>query len=161
MSGTAFCFAGTRIKNILQLGRNAKLTVIYSGNGYHIYVPIDTIVLEQYKEFSSVDQPCTKFIRFAEWYLSDGKSDQSHNGTVSPNNCMLRIPNSINSKNDAQVSIVNRFNFDKVSLPKINLVMGSFLAYLKEMESKDNNLRQAAAAARPDSDKYNNDNNYY
>jgi hypothetical protein len=50
----------TRIKNILQLSRNAKLTV---RNGYHIYVPIDAIVLEQYKEFSSVDQPCTKFIR--------------------------------------------------------------------------------------------------
>ena len=67
-------------------------TVIWSGNGYHIYIPISAVVLEDIKEFDHIDQISTKFLRFAEWYLSSGKSDCSHNTNVSLNNCMLRIP---------------------------------------------------------------------
>ena len=151
-----------RIKNLLEL--KSKPTVISSGNGYHIYIPIDVIVLEEYREFSNVDQPSIKFIRFAEWYLSDGKSDTAHNTTVSLNNCMLRIPSTINSKNGAQVSIVNKFDLDKLPLPKINLIMGSFLAYLKEMETRDKNLRKTAAPMRSNcnnSDKRNNTYYYW
>ena len=61
-----------KIKEILQLH---DPTVIWSGNGYHIYIPINAPVLENIKEFSSIEQISTKFIRFAEWYLSNGKSD--------------------------------------------------------------------------------------
>jgi hypothetical protein len=122
-----------RIKELLEL--ESELTVIWSGNGYHIYIPIDAIVLEKYKEFSTIDQPSVRFIRFAEWYLSDGKSDSAHNRSMSLHNCMLRIPNSINSKNDIQphVSIISKCN-EKAPLPAMNLLMGSFLAYLKETE---------------------------
>jgi hypothetical protein len=125
--------------------------VIWSGNGYHIYIPINAIVLEDKAEFSSIyqQQPSTQFIRFAEWYLSDGKSDSAHNTTVSLNNCMLRIPNTINSKYDmrSQVSIISKFD-NKVPLPKINLLAGSFIAYQKEIqrqEARDNNCRRQAA----------------
>ena len=95
-----------KIKRLLDL----KPTVIWSGNGYHIYVPINAVVLEDIKEFAHIEQVSTKFLRFAEWYLSSGLSDSVHNKTVSLNNCMLRIPGSLNSKNDTQVKIVKKWD---------------------------------------------------
>ena len=122
-----------KIKEILQLSRP---TVIWSGNGYHIYIPMDAPILENIVEFSDTEQVSTRFIRFAEWYLSKGKSDHAHNTTVSLNNCMLRIPGSINSKNNAQVKVVKEFD-KKAPLPNINLLIGSFYVYLRDQEIKD------------------------
>ena len=57
----------TRIKHVLNLNTP---TVIWSGNGYHIYIPINApIVLEDIKEFAGIERVTTKFLRFAEWYL--------------------------------------------------------------------------------------------
>ena len=102
-------------------------TVIWSGNGFHIYIPINAVVLEDIKEFANIDQVSTKFLRFAEWYLSSGKSDCSHNTNVSLNNCMLRIPGSLNSKNSVQVKTIKKWDGNR---PGINLLIGSFCAYL-------------------------------
>lgn len=85
-------------------------TVIWSGNGYHIYLVLDSegIILENVKELSELaDDLSLKFLRFVEWFLSNGKSDKQHNTTVSFNNCMMRIPGSFNSKNNAQIRIIN------------------------------------------------------
>ncbi len=125
-----------KIKEILQLH---SPTVIWSGNGYHIYISINTPVLENIKELSDIEQISTKFIRFAEWYLSNGKSDSAHNTTVSLNNCLLRITGSINSKNNAQVKLVSEFN-NKAPLPNINLLIGSFYAYIRDQQSKEQSL---------------------
>jgi hypothetical protein len=119
-------------------------SVIWSGNGYHVYIPIDAVVLEDIKEFASIDQVSTKFLRFAEWYLSSGKSDTAHNRTVSLNNCMLRIPGTYNSKNNAQVSIIKRW--DNSIKPRITLLLGSFSAYLKDQKLKEQRIRQQNAA---------------
>jgi len=73
-----------------------KPTVIWSGNGYRIYIDVP-IILSDVKELSNIEQVSTKFLRFAEWYLSNGKSDPVHNKSVLVNNCMLRIPGSHNS----------------------------------------------------------------
>lgn len=118
-------------------------TVIWSGNGYHIYVPISAVVLEDIKEFVNIEQVSTKFIRFAEWYLSSGKSDPAHNSTVSVNNCMLRIPETYNSKNNAQVEIIRRWNNFR---PNITLLLGSFCAYLKDQNLKEQRFLQQNAA---------------
>jgi hypothetical protein len=126
-----------KIKELLQLSRPS---VIWSGNGYHIYIPIDAPVLENIVEFSDTEQVSTRFIRFAEWFLSNGKSDPAHNTTVSLNNCMLRIPGSINSKNNARVKVVKEF--DKTApLPNINLLIGSFYVYLKDQQIKESRCR--------------------
>jgi hypothetical protein len=129
-----------KVKELLQL--RCSPTVIWSGNGYHIYIRIDAPVLENIKEFSGIEQVSTKFIRFAEWYLSNGKSDSAHNNTVSLNNCMLRVPGSINSKNNAQVTIIKKFDA-KISRPNINLLIGSFCVYLKGQEIKESRYRCA------------------
>jgi Primase X len=126
-----------KIKELLQLRRP---TVIWSGNGYHIYIPIDAPILENIIEFSDTEQVSTRFIRFAEWYLSNGKSDPAHNTTVSLNNCMLRIPGSVNSKSNAQVKVVKEF--DKTApLPNINLLIGNFYVYLKDQQIKESGYR--------------------
>ena len=80
-------------------------SIIWSGRGYHIIVPLSSngVVLENVKQFEGVPNISVKFLRYVESYLSLKKSDASHNNTVSFNNCMLRIPGSINSKN-AEVS---------------------------------------------------------
>ena len=118
-------------------------TVIWSGNGYHVYIPISAAVLEDVKEFVDIDQVSTKFLRFAEWYLSSGKSDLAHNNTVSLNNCMLRIPGTYNSKNNAQVSVVKRWDNNR---PRITLLLGSFCAYLKDQKLKEQRFIQQNAA---------------
>ena len=51
------------LKNIRDLG--AEPTVLWSGNGYHVYLPINAFVLEQEEVFAKFDQPSNKFLRFA------------------------------------------------------------------------------------------------
>jgi hypothetical protein len=93
-----------------KLGSNP--TVLWSGRGYHVILPLNSngIILETIKEFESVDSISLKFLRYAESYLSLNKSDSQHNYTVSFNNCMLRIPGSINSKNGQTVKITQKWD---------------------------------------------------
>jgi hypothetical protein len=132
-------------KTLLRINHLLSLipTVIWSGNGYHIYIPINAVVLEGIKEFTDIDQVSTKFLRFAEWYLSSGKSDPAHNSTVSLNNCMLRIPGTYNSKNKARVEIIKRWDNSR---PSIVLLLGSFCAYLKSQKLKEQRLHEQYAA---------------
>jgi Primase X len=126
-------------KALLKIKRLLSLipTVIWSGNGYHIYIPINAVVLEDIKQFGHIEQVSTRFLRFAEWYLSSGLSDSAHNNTVSLNNCMLRIPGSFNSKNGSQVKIVSEWDGQR---PNINLLIGTFCAYLKDKSIKEQKL---------------------
>ena len=48
--------------------------VLWSGNGYHVYIPIESrYILEETSTFSKFDEPSKQFLRFAERYLSSGK----------------------------------------------------------------------------------------
>jgi Primase X len=106
------------LDNIKQKLEVSSPTVIWSGNGYHIYLVLDSngINLENVKQFAELDiknrQLSLRFLRFAEWYLSNGKSDRSHNTTVSYNNSMMRVPGSYNSKNGAKVRVVQEWHKD-------------------------------------------------
>jgi Primase X len=143
------------LKNIKEkLGGANNPTVLWSGNGYHIYQPVEALVLEQLEPLARFDQPSRSFMRFAERYLSNGKSDSAHNTTVSFKNCMLRIPGSHNSKcvernNDngiaadestTEVKIMQRW--DVHHRPKINLLLGSFYAYLVDQKFKEMKQQQ-------------------
>src|SRR5215208_6163383 len=106
-------------------------------NGYHLYQPIDAFVLEEENIFSKFDQPSKSFLKFAEQYLSSNKSDPSHNPSFKL--CMIRIPSSFNSKcilegKDPEVRIIQRWDGCR---PKINLVLGSFHAYLVDHRIKE------------------------
>jgi hypothetical protein len=96
--------------------------------------------LEQRPEFSKYEEePSKLFLRFAEWYLSNGKADSNHFKNVSFGNCMLRIPGSYNSKciqrnngitaanSSTRVRIIQEWNRKRAP---IYLLIGSFYAVL-------------------------------
>jgi hypothetical protein len=117
---------------------SVKPTVIWSGNGYHVLVPLEPLqsTLEDMTEFSKFEEPSKKVLRFLEKYLSNGKSDSNHNGTVSFGNCMLRVPGSFNSKhnNDKnQVLIIRKWNNQRLSIKPL---LGDFLAFLLDEKAK-------------------------
>jgi hypothetical protein len=105
-------------------------TVIWSGSGYHVYLVLGAFVLESVDTFNNSrfgTNPSQKFLRFAEWFLSNGKCDPQHNKTISLRNCMLRVPGSINSKNGQTVRIIQKWNGHR---PSIKLLLEDFYVYL-------------------------------
>jgi Primase X len=127
------------LRKIKEKLSEAYPTVLWSGNGYHLYQPIEAFVLEEEEVFSSneFDQPSKAFLRFAEQYLSNNKSDPSHNPSFK--SCMIRIPGSYNSKCilegiDSEVKIIQRWDGYR---PKINLLLRSFHAYLVDQRIKE------------------------
>jgi hypothetical protein len=131
------------LRNIKEKLSEAYPTVLWSGNGYHIYQPIEAFVLEEEEIFSSneFDEPSKAFLRFAEQYLSNNKSDPSHNPSFK--SCMIRIPGSFNFKcilkgEDPEVRIIQRWDGHR---PKINLLLGTFHAYLVDQKKKIRELQ--------------------
>lgn len=56
---------------------------------------------------------------------------------------MLRIPGSTNSKNNAMVKIVKKFDSKhKAEYPNVNPIIGSFCTYLADQEIKENRYRK-------------------
>jgi hypothetical protein len=83
-------------------------TVIFTGNGFHVYQPIRLPVLEQESIFARFENPSTEFIRYAAQKWTNGKNDPANHPSV--NSCMLRVPTSINSKNGKTVEIIQEWN---------------------------------------------------
>jgi hypothetical protein len=142
--------AVSKTLKIIKVELNGNPTVIWSGNGCHIIQPIDAIVLEELDLFSpavtGTDQPSVRFLRWAEKYLSNGKSDPMHNSTVSFGNCMLRVPGSHNSKcvktnggaldsDKTVVKIIQQWNGSR---PTMMLLVGSFHAHLVNQKMRQN-----------------------
>src|SRR5919202_4004183 len=92
-------------------------TVLWTGNGYHVYQPVSGFILEEYETFYEftkyVDKDLTSmFIQFAEEYFTDYAADRLHNPTLK--SCLVRIPGSLNSKSlakrqDAEVKIIQKW----------------------------------------------------
>ncbi len=124
---------------IIRFKINGTPTVLWTGNGYHIYQPIDSAILEEYEQFSQFEHPSLKFIRFAEFSLTSGKSDPSHNPSF--RSCMIRIPGSYNSKyaEDNLVKIIQKWDGYR---PPISLLLGTFHAYLVDQKIKEMKLQK-------------------
>jgi hypothetical protein len=119
----------------IRLKLNGNPTVLWTGNGYHIYQPIEATILEQYQLFEEFEQPSTKFLRFVESYLTNEKSDPSHNPSFK--SCMIRIPGSLNSKSAKdknEVKIIQKWDGYR---PPMNLLLGTFHAYLISEKIKE------------------------
>jgi hypothetical protein len=117
------------LRNIKEKLGVSKSTVIFSGRGYHVIQLLDAngTIFEYIRQFENVPQPSLKFLRFAESFLSNGKSDPSHNNTVSFGNMMLRIPGSLNSKNGQSVRVVTKCDNRR---PPVNYLLRDFRRYL-------------------------------
>lgn len=105
-------------------------TVLWTGNGYHIYQPMEGFILEEEEIFAQLKEPdgkdlTSKFIQFAEEYLTNKKGDPQHNPTV--NSCLVRVPGTSNSKCAQEVKIIQRWNGQK---PAINYLLRYFQLWL-------------------------------
>jgi Primase X len=123
------------LKNINSI--SATPTVLWTGNGYHIYQPIDGFILDEYDIFAEFIDPAkqdltSRFIRFCEEFFSAGKSDPNHRPSV--HSCLLRVPNTFNSKWNEQVRVVQEWNGQK---PAINYLLREFRTYLIDEEMKE------------------------
>ncbi len=105
-------------------------SVLWTGNGYHIYLPISAIVLDQESIFSKNKFPnlfsvtgkysnwsvSEVFLKYAEIFFTNGKADPLHKPKYKT--CLVRIPNTLNSKclsrglsdEESKVKIIQRWN---------------------------------------------------
>lgn len=111
-------------------------TVIWSGNGYHIHVQLEwEMALEDMPEFANFKNQdlASRFLRFAERELTEGKADQHHNPSIK--SCLFRVPGTINSKAKAAgldpiVRVVQRGSWTYTGIPQelaIGKVSNDFL----------------------------------
>jgi hypothetical protein len=125
---------------IIRIKINGTATVLWTGNGYHIYQPIDAIILEEYEQFAEFENPSIKFLRFAENKLTGGKSDPSHNPSFK--SCMIRIPGSYNSKYTPEKNEIKIYQKWDGYRPPISLLLGSFHAFLVDEKIKEMKLKK-------------------
>jgi Primase X len=135
------------LKNIKEkLDRNVHPTVLWSGNGYHIILPIYCpLELERIQEFQEFENPSERFLRFAKDNLSNNKADKANNPSF--RSCLLRIPNSFNAKclakdeslENSKVKIIQEWNRDR---PSIKFLLGDFRRYLINQKIKELNKKR-------------------
>ncbi len=136
------------LKNIKEKlpNHNAHPTVLWSGNGYHIILPVNCpIELERIQEFQEFDNPSERFLRFAKDNLSNNKADKSNNPSF--RSCLLRIPNSFNSKclakgesyENSMVKIIQEWNRER---PSVKYLLSDFRRYLINQKIIDLNKKR-------------------
>ncbi|MDF0682488.1 MAG: DNA primase noncatalytic subunit PriX, partial [Candidatus Nitrosocosmicus sp.] len=141
------------LSKISEILKGSKSTVLWTGNGYHVYQPLESVVLEQYEIFAKFQDPSKQFLRFAKHHLSSGKADPFSNPSFK--SCLLRTPYSINSKclsqfittttsqnnetnysNEFCVKIIQEWNGFR---PSIKYLLRNFLHYLINQKIKERN----------------------
>lgn len=70
------------LKNIKERLGGSNPTVLYTGNGYHIYQPIGSQRLENIQDFDFAENPSNNLLRFAKDFLSDGYADKCNNPSL-------------------------------------------------------------------------------
>ncbi len=110
-------------------------TVTWTGNGYHIYLPIEVPVLDNEYVYSKDKFPnlfsskskyshyyvSEVFMQFAEDYFTGGKADPNHRSKYKT--CLIRIPGTFNSKclnkrlglEQSKVTVVQKWNGKRVN----------------------------------------------
>ena len=130
------------LKNIKEKLDCSNPTVLHTGNGYHVYQPIDSLRLENIQDFNFVENPSNRFLRFTKEFLSSGYADKCNNPSLK--SCLARVPGSFNSKclakglspERSQVKALQKWSGNRTTM--LNLI-GSFYAYLlsKKIEEEE------------------------
>ena len=130
----------TNIKNRLR----GVPTVLQTGNGYHIYQPINNSQrfedLDDFKEFDNSDN---RFLRFEKDYLSSGYADKANYPSLK--SCLLRVPGTLNSKcldkglsnGDSKVRILQVWDRQR---PPTKYMTGTFYAHLKSEKMEEEKI---------------------
>jgi hypothetical protein len=120
-----------------------KPTVLWTGNGYHVYIVLNTRPLELIRELAELsdNNPSEEFLRFAEFTFTNKRKDSCHNPSFKSS--LLRIPYTLNSKcidpttgnyiKDPKVKIIQEFN--SLTIPNINNeLLREFRLYLADKD---------------------------
>jgi hypothetical protein len=109
-------------------------TVLWTGNGYHIFQPLEGMIFENDKVFydsmPNIDRnidTITEFTRFIVKFFTDGKIDPKHLPSV--NSCFIRVPGTFNFKNGEQVKIIQKWDGKS---PTVQWITYDFKNYLKQ-----------------------------
>jgi hypothetical protein len=122
-------------------------TVLWTGNGYHIYQPVSGFILEETDIFAKFIDPTgkdltTKFMQFAEDFLTNKKGDIQHRPSI--NSCLVRIPGTINSKCAQTVEVVQRWDGQRSA---VQYLLRDFRRWL--INEKIEQHRRSKKMARP------------
>ena len=128
------------LKHISKVLHDSKPLLLWSGNGYHIIIPVKaTEALENFEDFKGLtDRPSSEFLQFAKSYLSFNKADKANNPAFK--SCLLRVPYTFNSKCiaeniDSEVKIIQKFDKSK-PLPNIDNLLVEFMTFLADRKLK-------------------------
>ena len=118
------------LNKINKVFHGAQPTILWTGGGYHIYQPIRGFILEEIDRFACYKDPSKKdltsrFMQFAEDYFTDKKSDPQHIPSV--RSCHIRIPGTINSKYNQEVTIVQKWDGSR---PPIQYLLMKYRTWL-------------------------------
>ena len=128
--------AMNRILKKIKTNLHGYPTVLWTGNGYHIYQPMEGFILEEEEIFAKfINQNgkdlTTKFMQFAEDFLTNKKGDPQHRPSI--NSCLVRIPGTINSKCGQVVKLVQRWDSQR---PAIQCLLRDFRRWLISEQMK-------------------------
>jgi hypothetical protein len=126
-------------------------TLSWTGNGYHIYLPIDVPVLDNEYVFSKDKFPnlfslkgkysqyfvSEAFMQFAEDFFTSGRADPNHRPKYKT--CLIRIPDTFNSKclnrglslEESKVRILQKWNGKRIDGEAIT---HEFMVWLTKQE---------------------------
>jgi hypothetical protein len=127
------------LKHISKVLHDSKPLILWSGNGYHIIIPVKaTEALEHFEEFKGLtDRPSSEFLQFAKSFLSLNMADKANNPAFK--SCLLRVPYTFNSKyiangKDPEVKMIQEFH--KSTLPSIDNILAEFMTFLADKKLK-------------------------
>lgn len=143
------------LKNITENSDGAIVPlVIWTGNGYHMYIVLNLgAPLEYIAEYSNLNvtkEISKEFMRFAKSYLSDNKADSKNNPSLE--SCLLRVPYTLNSKclsakmseEESEVKVIQNWNNHPATINEIALLLSGFYTHLvnKKLEKDKNAIKE-------------------
>ena len=121
-------------------------TVLWTGNGYHIYIVLDIRPLELISDLKELsDKPSEQFLVYFENVFTNKKGDRYHKPSFK--SCLLRIPGTINSKNGSEVKIIQRFDENNIPSPG-NHLLREFRLYLADIDIKKRRMIKINKSAK-------------
>lgn len=106
-------------------------TVLWTGNGYHIYQPLSGLILEKenvffdFVKYIQQKDLTSEFLRFVGPYFTDSKNDKQHLPSI--RSCLVRIPGTFNSKNMQEIKVIKEWSGTR---PAINYILRDYRRYL-------------------------------
>ena len=120
--------------------------VIWTGNGYHVYIVLNLgEPLEYIAEYSNLNvtkEISKEFMRFAKSYLSDNKADSKNNPSFE--SCLLRVPYTLNSKclytkmseEESELKVIQNWNNHAANINEIALLLSGFYTHLVNLKNE-------------------------